>query len=198
MAVRHLIARGPPPASCSTVQRLRTLCSRPSGTILVSRRSTSQRLVSREDGADSLGPPRSVMRAGSLREITLALAPADRPYVELPAKQIADLDALYELLVEPLPPEKTQLDKRIRRQEMPALDAEEFFGIPGHNRYDPEVHALRIRSLGVQGELQAAHAALQEMRTMGVEPDANCYAALTYACAECGDVSATGFIVSQS
>lgn len=169
--------------------QLRSYCTPAPGNVLISRKLTAPRRRRSSNSNDELFDQSNIMPASALREITLALAPPDRPNVELPVRQLADLDRLYDLLTQPLPPLKTQAEKRqarYLREEAESADA--FFALPGFKRNDPESHAYRIRCLGEQGKLKQAHAAFDEMEQMGVKPDMNCTHALADACDKCGSV----------
>ena len=148
-------------------------------------------------------PPAGVA-SKALREITLALAPPTRPFVELPAQQVEDLEELYDMLMRPLPPLPTQAERvEKRRAVVEAEDASAFFALPGQDALDAESHAHRIRCLGAQGKLAAAHAALQEMRdahsrSAGPPPDQACLHALADACARAGDVDGVEAVIQEA
>ncbi|KAL1503952.1 hypothetical protein AB1Y20_010370 [Prymnesium parvum] len=136
-------------------------------------------------------PPRPPPRRRRLLErtsaITRALAPPDRPLVELSEEHEDELDALYAALTQPLDwrlPSQAE-----RRERMAAVDTRpEVFFERRERRADS--YAFLIRCLGVQGQLGAAHAALEEMRRLHIAPDANVYCALVDACGRAGDVQA--------
>ena len=135
---------------------------------------------------------------GALRQITMALAPADQAAVELPERQLRDLDQLYDSLISPLASMPTQAEKvDKRRRVVQAVDADAFFSMSGQDRSDPQSHAHRIRCLGAQGHVALAHAAFEHMRDVdGVVPDPACYAALADACARAGDVEGVEGVIA--
>ena len=103
-----------------------------------------------------------------VRQITLALAPPERPEVELPPRQLEDLDRLYEALLEPLPRVHTQQERLERRRGvLEAEDADAFFALPGQTSLDPESWAHRLRCLGAQGKRDVAWRVFDEMEEMG-------------------------------
>lgn len=123
------------------------------------------------------------------RDVTLALAPPDAPAVELPANELADLSGLYDALMKPLGRQRTQREKVEALVRVEALDAPTFWA--ERDAADLEQHAYRIRALGAQRELEAAHGAFSQIgEVYGLPPDGNCFAALAEACARAGDVEA--------
>ena len=139
----------------------------------------------------------NVMEAGYSRDITLALAPPHAPFVELPRRQLRDLDRLYDVLMEPMAPQVTQELRAARRKNRrEAQDADAFFALDAFDATDAESHAYRIRCLGVQRKLSAAHTAFQEMGSrFGVMPDMACFHALADACAMNGDIKACEAVI---
>ena len=150
--------------------------------------------MSSDDGLTATAPQAEPSHA--LKALTHAIAPPDNPDFQLPPKQVEDLEALYELLMRPLPPLKTQRERVENMSRVNALDEEAFF--ERRDRSDTEVHAHRIRCLGVQGYLDEAHAAFDTMLDRdGMRPDAGCFAALADACARCGDVEAAQAVITK-
>ena len=174
-------------------QRPPSVCAAFSSTTLPSARAVEDDVLD----PDNLGLVRHYAERGAprhVKEITHALAPAETPHAELPPSQLADLDQLYGVLLEPLPRVPTQrerIDKR--RRVVEALDREAFFALPGQNELDPESWAHRIRCLGAQGEAAAASAAVDDMeacglRGLGPRPDQAVLHALADAHARVGNV----------
>ncbi len=115
-----------------------------------------------EDAATDVASQRaSATTDDALRQLTLALAPADQPTVAVPPSYQRDLDDLYELLMRPLPPVPTQHDRLEKLRATEALDEAAFFA--ERDRGDVEQYAHRIRCLGAQGHLAAAHDVLSDM-----------------------------------
>ena len=142
--------------------------------------------------------PASHSHATLLRQITLALAPPDQVDVELPEDQKQDLDELYGALMKPLPRIPTQKERVDKlRAVVEAEDADAFFALPHQDRADAESHAHRIRCLGAQEKLDAAHAAFAEMGTGGAPPpDSACFHALADACARAGAIDAAEAVLA--
>jgi len=97
----------------------------------------------------------------ALRQLSLALAPSDQPTVAVPPSYQRDLDELYDVLMRPLPPVPTQRDRVEKLRATEALDEAAFFA--ERDRSDVEQYAHRIRCLGAQGHLAAAHEVLNDM-----------------------------------
>ena len=97
----------------------------------------------------------------ALRQLSLALAPSDQPTVAVPPSYQRDLDELYDVLMRPLPPVPTQRDRIEKLRATEALDEAAFFA--ERDRSDVEQYAHRIRCLGAQGHLAAAHEVLNDM-----------------------------------
>ena len=139
-----------------------------------------------------------------VRQITLALAPPERPDVELPPKQLDDLDRLYEALLEPLPRVPTQQERlEKRRGVVEAEDADAFFALPGQTPLDPESWAHRLRCLGAQGKRDVAWRVFDEMEEMGLagagpRPDMGCLHALADASARDADVEGVEEVIIRA
>ena len=120
------------------------------------------------------------------RQLTSALAPADAPAVmQLPLAYRRDLDGLYESLMRPLPTQPTQRSRLDKLLATEALDADVFFA--ERDRRDVDQHAHRIRCLGAQGHLAAAHEVLDAMLGSGGRDGAAGRRAGTAAHADDGD-----------
>ena len=105
----------------------------------------------------------------ALRQLSLALAPSDQPTVAVPPSYQRDLDELYDVLMRPLPPVPTQRDRIEKLRATEALDEAAFFA--ERDRSDVEQYAHRIRCLGAQGHLAAAHEVLNDiLRQQPVAP----------------------------
>ena len=63
--------------------QLRSYCTPAPGNVLISRKLTAPRRRRSSNSNDELFDQSNIMPASALREITLALAPPDRPNVEL-------------------------------------------------------------------------------------------------------------------
>jgi hypothetical protein len=158
-----------------------------------------------DDGEDGLvGHYAANGASRSVRQITLALAPADRPEVELPPQQLADLDRLYETLLEPLPRIPTQRERiEKRRAVIEASDTLAFFALPEQDIGDAESWAHRLRCLSAQDLPDVARDAFEEMEQRGLadlgpRPDGACFHALADAYARAGDVDGVEYVIARA
>ena len=186
---------------------------RPSSSSIAARRDPPPppSLHADEDAPDLNDEDRALVRqyamrgpSSTVRQITLALAPPERPEVELPPRQLADLDRLYDALLEPLPRVPTQAERLERRRAVvEAADADAFFALPGQDRLDAESWAHRLRCLGAQGDAAAARAAFDEMEVAalsgeGPRPDQACFHALADAHARAADVEGVQSVIKRA
>ena len=126
----------------------------------------------------------------ALKALSAAVAPLDRPAPaqltdeRLLAEREAELDGLYALLTQPLPALPTRAE---REEAFLRIDTSPAAFWARHPVRTAERYALLVRALAVQGELEAARAAFDEIEgATGAPPPLECYAALTHACARAG------------
>lgn len=176
------------------------------------RTSSSTHLPSTQVIDDALDPDNTALvqaykRTGPsshVNQITLALAPPEQPDAQLPPRQLADLDLLYEVLLDPMPALPTQQERLAKRSNVvEALDTEAFFALPGQDALDPESWAHRIRCLGAMGRADAALAAVEEMeeaglRGFGPRPDDACLRALADAHSRAGDIDGVREVITRA
>lgn len=133
-------------------------------------------------------------RSGIKDAITRALAPPHMPIVELPAERAEELDELYNALMMPLteyiPSQKERVAKLMRED----TSTEAFFN---QRERTTESYAYLIRCLGVQGRLDQAHTAFEQMLQEGLRPDNNSFCALVDACARTGDIDSAEAVVKR-
>ena len=111
----------------------------------------------------------------------------------MPDHEAEALDGLYDALMEPLPSPPSQAD---RLDALRATDTREDAFLRRNGRSVGQ-HAHLVRCLGVQGEVERAHAAFDRIAQMGKTPDNRAYAALMDACARAGDVPRAEAVIAR-